>query len=281
MPIPNVIEAGSAFIREGTQLPEALQLESEPYTVGWRLVKNLDRHGLGRKLHKAGWTFSCMASEIDVTVFGLDEQKTVRRAIARTLANAGPEKFNSLEITRVVTAASKRFPGVCYVTASARSRDIQESAILLSDNAVRRPESRKILDDFESGVTVLRGQRASHVEEEAAPEVGVDVCQVIEQRPEELDLEQRDLAAAIVTESHISRGLQNLRDRLRVRLPMLPAPRQRILRQSQPERSVAPMHKCLESNRIEKQMQAHSRKTAIECWTNNEGRQDGKPSVMP
>jgi hypothetical protein len=194
MQMPNLTEAGRIFIREGTQLPEALQLESEPYTAGWRLVKNLDWHGLGRKLHEAGWTFSCTAGEINVTVFGLDEQNTVRRAIARTLANARPEKFNSLEITRVATAASKRFAGGCYVTASARSRYIQESTVLLAENAVRPP-------------------------------------------------------------------------------------RQGRLSQSQPERSVAPMHKYLEANSIELQMQAHSRKTAIERWTKNKGQRKGQRKV--
>jgi hypothetical protein len=52
-----------------------------------------------------------------------------------------------------------------------------------------------------------------------------------------------------------------------------------MLRQSPPERSVAPLHKYLEANGIEKQMQAHSRKTAIEHWTKNEGQQDGKRKV--
>ena len=39
-------------------------------------------------------------------------------------------KFNSLEIMRVVLEASKRFLGVRYVTVSAQSRHIQESAFL-------------------------------------------------------------------------------------------------------------------------------------------------------
>lgn len=53
---------------------------------------------------------------------------------------------------------------------------------------------------------------------------------------------------------------------------------QGILRQSQPDRSVAPMHKYIEATGIEKQMQAHSRKTAIERWTKKKasGKGSGK-----
>ncbi len=108
-------------------MPEALRFETEPCAPGWRLVKNLDGYGLDRKIHEAGWIFFYLAGEIEATVFGLDGQKTVRRAVKRILANLKSEKFNSLEITRV---ASKRFLGVPYASVSAHSRHIQESAFL-------------------------------------------------------------------------------------------------------------------------------------------------------
>jgi hypothetical protein len=122
----DVTEAKRIFIREGTLLPEILQLESEPYMPGWRLVKNLDGYGLGRKIHEAGWTFFCQAGDIKAITFGIDEQQMVHRAIKRILAKE-PERFNSLEITRV---ANQRFLGVAYATVSARSRHIQESVFL-------------------------------------------------------------------------------------------------------------------------------------------------------
>jgi len=62
--MPNTITVGKIFIREGTELPGAVRLESEPYAAGWRLVKNLDGDGLGRKIHEGGWTFFCRASDI-------------------------------------------------------------------------------------------------------------------------------------------------------------------------------------------------------------------------
>jgi hypothetical protein len=123
-------EVRTIFLREGTLLPGTLQLESEPYVPGWRLVKNLDVHRLDRGIQVTGWTFFCLAGEINAAAFGFDEPKVIRRAIVRILANPRAEKFNSMEITRVASAASKRFLGVIYVTVSARARHIQEPTVL-------------------------------------------------------------------------------------------------------------------------------------------------------
>jgi hypothetical protein len=128
--VPDVTAAGRIFIREGTLLPKTLQIESEPYMPGWRSVKNLDGHGLGRKIHAAGWTIFCLAYDAKATVFGIDGEKMVRRAIERILANRTPEKFNSLEIVRVASLASKRFLGIRHVTVAAQSRHIQESPVI-------------------------------------------------------------------------------------------------------------------------------------------------------
>ena len=125
----NANEVGRMFVREGTALPETLQLESEPYMPGWRSVKSLDGYGLGRKIHDAGWTFFCLAYETKATVFGIDGEKMVRRAIERILANRELEKFNSLEVVRVASLASKRYLGIRHVTVSAQSRHIQESPV--------------------------------------------------------------------------------------------------------------------------------------------------------
>lgn len=144
--MPDVTEAGRIFIRDGTLLPKTLQIESEPYIPGWRSVKNLDGYGLGRKIHDVGWTFFCLAYETKATVFGIDEEKMVRRAIERILANRELEKFNSLEIMRVASLASKRFLGIRHVTVSARSRHIQESPVIfqVQDKKFEVPAPSKI-----------------------------------------------------------------------------------------------------------------------------------------
>src|SRR6267378_3944317 len=95
----DTIKTGTILIKEGTLLPEVLRFESEPCTPGWRLVKNLDGYGLGRKIHEAGWTFSGRAGEIGATVFGIDEQKMLDRAVDQILANLHSTEFNSLEIS--------------------------------------------------------------------------------------------------------------------------------------------------------------------------------------
>ncbi len=128
--MPDTIKPGIILIKEGTRLPEGLRFESEPCAPGWRLVKNIDGYGLGRKIHEAGWTFFWRPGEIGATVFGLDEQKTARRALEQVLANLESAESNSLEIMRVTSEASKRFLGVRYMTVSAQSRHIQASAPL-------------------------------------------------------------------------------------------------------------------------------------------------------
>ena len=128
--MPNAIEAGRIFLREGTALPETLQIEGEPYVPGWRSIKSLDGYGLGRKIEDAGWTFFFQAGETKATVFGIDEEKMLLRAIKRILTNRESEKFNSLQIVRVAWWASKRFLGIRHVTVSAHVRHIQESPVI-------------------------------------------------------------------------------------------------------------------------------------------------------
>jgi len=141
--MPDTIKTGTILIKDGTFLPDALRFESEPCATGWRLIKNLDGYGLGRKVPEAGWTFFWLAGEIKATIFGFDVQKTVRRAVKRILANLKPGKFNSLEITDV---ARKRFLGVRYVTVSAQSRHIQENAFLLQVKDHQEWDRAKLAD---------------------------------------------------------------------------------------------------------------------------------------
>jgi hypothetical protein len=95
---------------------------------GWRLFKDLDGCGLDRKIREAGWTSFYLAGQLGATVFGIDEQKTLSRAVEQILANLESAELNCLEIMRVALEASKRFLGVHYMTVSAQSRHIQESA---------------------------------------------------------------------------------------------------------------------------------------------------------
>lgn len=104
------IKTGTVLIKEGALLPEGMVFESEPCVPGWRLVKDLNGYALDRKIHEAGWTFFFQSGEIKSTVFGIDEGQMVRRAIDRILRDPKAEKFNSLEIARLTSVGSARFP---------------------------------------------------------------------------------------------------------------------------------------------------------------------------
>jgi transcriptional regulator with XRE-family HTH domain len=77
------------------------------------------------------------------------------------------------------------------------------------------------------------------------------------------------------------RELQNLRDPLHFHALAAQTMRKKTLGQSQPEGSVAPMHKYLEADSIEKQMQLNDREKALQRWAGHRGnlakKQKGKP----
>ena len=124
------IKTGAVLIRENAVLPTDLAFKSELCVPGWKIVTDLDGYALDRKIRKAGWTFFCIATVTRATVFGIDVQKMVRRAIARILKNPNLGRFNSLEIEGVESVGSGRFPGIAYVTVSAKPRHIQQSLFL-------------------------------------------------------------------------------------------------------------------------------------------------------
>jgi len=128
-----MIKVGTILIQEGTHFPATLKFESEPYLPGWRSVTGLNGYAMDRKTHEAGWTFFCLAGETNVTVFGIDEEKMIRKALKQIVAKL-KSQFNSLEITRVSSVSSRRFLEVRYVTVSAQERHIQESLLLLGTN---------------------------------------------------------------------------------------------------------------------------------------------------
>jgi transcriptional regulator with XRE-family HTH domain len=75
------------------------------------------------------------------------------------------------------------------------------------------------------------------------------------------------------------RELQNLRDPLHFRAPMTQTVQKKTLGQSQPKGSVAPMHKFMEADCIEKQLQLNGRKRAIQRWAGIKGSRGKKQKV--
>jgi hypothetical protein len=131
-------KSGTIFIREDTPLPENLSIESEAFLPGWRVVRNLDRATLARNIESTKWYFFYLAGEMRATVLGRDRSGTLRRAVKCILAKQEDQKFNSLEITGVV---SKRFLGIPFMSVTAHSRHIQERIALVpaKDFVLRMP----------------------------------------------------------------------------------------------------------------------------------------------
>jgi len=136
--MPGTNRARTILISEDTPLAANLPIESEAFLPGWRLVKNLDPSTLARNIDGANWNFFYLAGEIRATVLGRDRPGTLRRAVRRVLAKQEGQKFNSLEITKVV---SKRFLGIPFMSVTAHSRHIQQGIGLVpaKDFVLRMP----------------------------------------------------------------------------------------------------------------------------------------------
>src|SRR5437016_8621598 len=128
--------AGTILIREGTRLPTNLSIESDTCLPGWRVVKSLDRSTLARNIEGVNWNFFYLAGEIRAAVLGRNQPGTLCRAVRRVLAKQEGQKFNSLEISNVV---SKRFLGIPFINITAHSRHIQQDIGLVpaTDSALR------------------------------------------------------------------------------------------------------------------------------------------------
>ena len=114
---------GTILIRDNTPLPPGLAVESESFLPGWKAVKNLDGYGLARKMEEAKWNYFYLAGVTRTMVLGREGPETMRRAVRRALGELDRLRFNSLEITTVV---SKRFLGIPFTSVSIHSRHIQQ-----------------------------------------------------------------------------------------------------------------------------------------------------------
>ena len=115
--------SGTILIRENTLLSAGLAVETEIFLPGWRVVKNLDGYGLGKKIEEAKWNFFYLVGETRAIALGREELGTLRRAVKQILAKQAGQKFNSLEITKV---ASKRFLGIPFISVTAHFRHINK-----------------------------------------------------------------------------------------------------------------------------------------------------------
>jgi len=128
----STVQVGTILMNGWPGMEQLFQLESEPCSGSWRLVKTLDGDSLGRKIHAAGWNFFFMAAEIKVRLFGVPGTTKIQNALRRILAKVKQQHFNGLEVTGIV---GNHFLGVPYVTVSAHSRHVQQGCYLDSSQS--------------------------------------------------------------------------------------------------------------------------------------------------
>jgi hypothetical protein len=134
--MPDTNKTRTILIREDTSLPPNVTIESEAFLLGWRVVKNLDGHGLGQKIDQANWYFFYLAGQHSAIALGREGLGTLRRAAKQILMKREGQKFNSLEITK---ATSKRFLGIPFMSVTAHFRHIQQGICLVpAKNSVLR-----------------------------------------------------------------------------------------------------------------------------------------------
>ena len=113
-------------------MTQLLNLESEPCSGEWSLLKVLDGIALDRKIYAAGWNFFFIAAEVKVMFLGSLGALKIQNAMQRILAKVKQQQFNCLEVTGIV---AKRFLGMPYAVVTAHSRHVQQSCYLDSAEA--------------------------------------------------------------------------------------------------------------------------------------------------
>ena len=114
---------GILIIAEGLSLPASCNVKSQPFSQGWRAVTNLEGRGLDRRFSAIGWTVFQKAAPATVSVLGLGQGRTLRKAFRKIIRRNGSVNFNCVEITK---ASEKSFMGITYVRMSAHTRNIQQ-----------------------------------------------------------------------------------------------------------------------------------------------------------
>jgi hypothetical protein len=122
--------AGSIFIRDGTILPPSLSVTTDAFLPNWRIVTSHDRSALAHSIEGSDWYFFYLAGDIQATVLGRSTRRALRKAVIAILTKRADDKFNSFEITAIV---SKRFLGIPFTTFTAHARQIQRRIALIPE----------------------------------------------------------------------------------------------------------------------------------------------------
>ena len=112
------------LVREGAELPPDLATESETFLPGWRVVKNFDSYALRRKIRETNWSFLQLRGGKETKGMGRARKDILRRGVAQLVSEFPGRKFNSMEITVLV---SRRFLGLMFLNIAVNLRHFQHN----------------------------------------------------------------------------------------------------------------------------------------------------------
>ena len=121
------IGVGTILLEDRPAINSALEIESEPFSGGWGVLKTVSAPALAQKVFAAGWSFFSLAGEVKARVLGPRSAQNDCKAVLRLLEKVEELKFNCLEITSV---AEGHFLGIPYTTIGGHSRHIQKEWFL-------------------------------------------------------------------------------------------------------------------------------------------------------
>src|SRR3954447_2498046 len=116
--------AGSMLLKDGTQLPEFLEVGTEEYSPGWSFISEFTSADLGKAIEAEEWTFFFMAGEIQARGIGFSIRSGLARAVSNMTDAVTRENCNCLEITE---SRQRTFFGLHWTTLAAHARHIQKS----------------------------------------------------------------------------------------------------------------------------------------------------------
>ena len=86
------IKMGSLLLAEGTNLPASVQLERTACAPGWQLIQQVNLQGFKELIAQAGWHFLFIATLLETTVYGWNQETTLRKAMRRITAQSKAAK---------------------------------------------------------------------------------------------------------------------------------------------------------------------------------------------
>ena len=124
---PEVVVSGTVLIQDGTLLPPALILDTEPYCSGWSSIAGIDLSEFDRRIRRAGWNLFHLAPPMKTTVFGFRGARMMRRALGTLISTVEASRYNCMRVESVDTGSILRIP---YIRMSCRPCHIQQSPLL-------------------------------------------------------------------------------------------------------------------------------------------------------